>query len=43
MLNDRNTIENLLLHYRKDRMTKDDSQLELVMKEPIAKNINGKL
>ena len=41
ILDDNTKIENLLLHYRKDRMKRDETQLELVMKEPIAKRIKG--
>ena len=40
ILDDNTKIENMLLHYRKDRMKRDETQLELVMKEPIAKKIN---
>ena len=40
ILDDNSKIENLLLHYRKDRMKSDETQLELIMKEPIAKRIN---
>ena len=41
MLSDNDNLENKLLHYRKDRIKKDNTSLELIKKYPIAQEIDN--